>query len=189
MRVGGQASGQGASPRPRSWTSAGLPGSREPPSTVATCPRHGSRPGLTSIPCPAASPEPGSAGALEGGSCCPPHGLIHAPAIHGDHVVRGHVLDEELLPPQGHGAPPAAQCRGPGALLAPQTQHALLQGGHCLRALWTRESDQTGACQRGLSPSGQTRALSAGKCGLGQTRRQTNGCAERRARRWPGWGW
>ena len=127
-RVGGQASCLGASPRPRSWTSARLPGSREPPSTVATCPRHSSRPGPTSIPCPAASPEPGPAGALEGGSRCPPHGLIHAPAIHGDHVVGGHVLDEELLPPQGRGAPPAAQRRGPGALLAPQAQELQLPG-------------------------------------------------------------
>lgn len=46
-----------------------------------------------------------------------------------------------------------------------------------------------GGRQWGLSPSGQTWALSAWKRGLGQTRTQTEGCAERRARGWPGWGW
>lgn len=39
-----------------------------------------------------------------------------------------------------------------------------------------------GARQWGLPPSGQTRALSAGKRSLGQTCRQTDSCAERRVR-------
>lgn len=63
--VGRQASGQGASPRPRSWESAGLPGLREPAFHCSHLPEDTAHARAHLHPLPCGLPEPGPAGALK----------------------------------------------------------------------------------------------------------------------------
>lgn len=96
--------------RDRPWPPPGrqLHEDRLPPQPPAQ--RHGSRPGTRLRPLPSGSAQPRTwawRGLWKAAPRCPPHGLIHAPVVHGDHLVRGHILDE-LLPHQGHEDPPAA---------------------------------------------------------------------------------